>query len=222
MEKPIHPREISFENGVFLVKLARKAIEEKILNNQVIKPPENTPKLLFRPGMTFTTIEKIEPSGKEILRGCIGFLQPIYSLVESTIRSAIEAALNDPRFPPVTSDELDNIIVEVSILSVPEEIIVDDRWKLPDEIVIGRDGLVVEKGFYKGTLLPIVPIEYCWDNETFLAETCMKAGLDPDCWLDTGVKIYRYIGRVFKEKSPRGEIVEIDMSNVYREKCLTK
>jgi len=221
LKEPIHPSELSLDDGVFLVKLARRAVEEKILNDKVIEPPNNTPKHLFKPGMTFTTIEQVSSEGKYVLRGCIGFLQPIYSLVESTIKSAIEAALNDPRFPPVSPEELDNLVFEVSVLSMPEEIIVKDRWELPNKIIIGRDGLVVEKGFFKGTLLPVVPIEYCWDNETFLAETCLKAGLNPDCWLDNDVKIYRYIGRVFKEVSPRGEIVEIDMAKEYREKCIT-
>jgi len=219
LEKPIHPRELSVEDGIFLVKLARKALEKKILEDVVVEPPENTPKHLFRPGMTFTTLELVAPDGSHTLRGCIGFLHPVYSLVESTIRSAIEAALNDPRFPPVAPDELDSIVVEVTVLSMPEEIVVEDRWDLPRSIVIGRDGLVVERGFYKGTLLPVVPIEYCWDEETFLAETCLKAGLSPDCWLDAKTRVYRYEGRAFKEVKPRGEVVELDMKRIYTEKC---
>jgi len=219
MEKPIHPSEINFEDGVFLVKLARRAVEEKLLHNRVLKPPVETPKHLYRPGMTFTTIETVVSRNKYELRGCIGFLQPVYSLVESTIISAIEAALNDPRFPPMEPSELDNVVFEVSILSVPEEIVVDDRWKLPSMIVIGRDGLIAERGFYKGTLLPIVPLDYCWDAETFLSETCIKAGLKPDCWLDNKTRIYRYMGRVFREIEPHGVIIEVDMNRVYKEKC---
>lgn len=217
--KPVHPREVKLEDGVFLVRLARRAIEEKILNNKTIKPPEDIPEYMRRPGMTFTTIEKILPDGRLTLRGCIGFLSPIYSLVESTIRSAIEAALSDPRFPPLTRDELDNIVIEVTVLSVPEEIKIRDRWKLPKLIVIGRDGLVVEKGFYKGTLLPVVPIEYCWDEETFLAETCIKAGLEPDCWLDTNTRVLKYEGRAFKEEKPRGRVYERDLKKEYLESC---
>ncbi len=222
MEKPIHPREISLEDGIFLVKLARRAVEEKIVNNKEVKPPPNTPEYMYRPGMVFTTIERIVGPDKYELRGCIGFLQPVYSLVESTIKSAIDAALNDPRFPPMTSDELDKVVFEVTILSIPEEIDVRDRWDVVQHIVIGRDGLVVEKGWFKGTLLPVVPIEYCWDEETFLAETCIKAGLNPDCWLDGKVKIYRYEGRAFKEKEPNGDIYERDLVREYDEICLKK
>lgn len=218
--KPINPYELSLSDGVFLVKLARRAVYEKIVNNIELKPPEDTPKHLFRPGMTFTTIEKILPRGETVLRGCIGFLQPVYSLVESTIKSAIEAALSDPRFPPLDRSELNSVIFEVTVLSTPIEIIVEDRWMVFSEIVIGRDGLIIEKGFYKGTLLPVVPVEYCWDTETFLAETCLKAGLKPDCWLDNSIKIYRYEGRVFKETKPGNNVVELDLTREYGLKCL--
>ncbi|RLG80770.1 MAG: TIGR00296 family protein [Thermoprotei archaeon] len=219
MEEPVHPAEISFSDGVFLVKLARKAVEEKLLRGIDIKPPSDTPEYMKRPGMTFTTIEKLLPDGRFVLRGCIGFLSPIYSLVESTIRSAVEAATSDPRFPPMKPEELNQVVFEVTVLSVPVEIKVEDRWMIPSKVVIGRDGLVVEKGFYKGTLLPIVPVEYCWDTETFLAETCLKAGLQPDCWLEPDTRIYRYEGRAFKEKAPLGSIYERDLSREYRESC---
>lgn len=218
-KKPVHPSELSINDGIFLVKLARKAVEEKLLRGVNIEPPRDLPEIFLRPGMTFTTIETLHPDGKTTLRGCIGFLAPIYSLAESTIKSALEAAFNDPRFPPLRPEELDNIIFEVTVLSEPEEIIVRNRWDLPNMIKIGKHGLVVEKGWFKGTLLPVVPIEYCWDEETFLSETCIKAGLQPDCWLDPSVHIYSYEGRAFREKLPRGEIFERDMIREYREIC---
>ncbi len=220
MEEPVHPNEVNLKDGSFLVHLARKAVEEKLYHNKIVKPPENTPKYMYRPGMVFTTIEKKVSSGHYMLRGCIGFLSPIYALVEATIRSAIEAAINDPRFPPMKPDELDNVVFEVTVLSIPIEIKETKPEKIMEQIVIGRDGLVIEKGFFKGTLLPMVPIEYCWDTETFLAETCLKAGLEPSCWLDRNTKIYRYEGRAFKEKDPGGEVFERDLVNEYREKCL--
>ncbi len=218
--KPVHPRELSFEHGEYLVKIARKAVEEKLLNNKGPIIPENIPEIFRRPGMTFTTIETYFPDGRTMLRGCIGFLVPVYSLIEATIKSALEAAFNDPRFPPLSIDEIDNVVFEVTVLSEPEELVVNDVWDRPKHIVIGKHGLVVEKGWFKGTLLPVVPIEYCWDEETFLAETCIKAGLSPDCWLDKSTKIYLYEGRVFKEEKPRGRIFERDMNLEYKEKCI--
>ncbi len=210
-KKPVHPSELVFEEGVFLVKLARRAVEEYLTKGTKIKPPTNTPEKLLRPGMSFTTIEVYHDYEHRSLRGCIGYLQPVMSLVESVIDSAIQAAVGDPRFPPMTASELPTVTFEVSVLSVPVLIEVDDRRKLPEKVVVGRHGLIVEKGFFKGTLLPQVPVEYGWDSETFLAETCIKAGLPADCWLDEDVKVYAYEARLWREKEPLGEIEERDL-----------
>lgn len=220
VEEIVHPRDLSYKDGVFLVKLARRAVEEKLIRGVEVKPPPETPSYMFKLGMVFTTIETYHQDGKYSLRGCIGFLTPIYSLVEATIRSAIEAAFADPRFPPVRRFELNNLVFEVTILSKPSLIEDKDRFNYPKYIAIGRDGLIIEKGFYKGTLLPTVPVEYCWDEETFLAETCLKAGLEPDCWLKSGVKVYRYEGKAFKEIQPYGEVVERNLVKEYEDKCL--
>ncbi len=219
MSKPVHPQEISLEDAVFLLRLARKTVEEYLHTGEKIKPPEDTPKHLFRPGMVFTTIETYHDYHHRSLRGCIGFLQPVYPLVEAVIRSAIEAAFHDPRFNPLEKHELDRVTFEISILSIPEKIEVDDPWEIPKKIVIGRHGLVMKRGWFQGTLLPQVPIEYCWDPETFLAETCMKAGMEPDCWLDRNTEVLIYEGRVFHEKEPKGEIEERDLNIEYMKLC---
>ncbi|MEM0377826.1 MAG: TIGR00296 family protein [Thermosphaera sp.] len=218
----IHPDELTLEDGIFLVKLARKAIEKIVLEGETLQPPTYAPDKLRRPGMTFTTIETYYGEKLTTLRGCIGFLAPVYSLIESTIYSAIEAAVEDPRFPPLQSWELDKVVVEVSVLSLPTPLIVSDRKSLPKLITIGKHGLVVERGLYKGTLLPVVPVEYCWDPEEFLSETCVKAGLEPSCWLDPSTRIYYYEGKAFKERTPGGEIYERDLSIEYRNECLRK
>jgi uncharacterized protein (TIGR00296 family) len=217
----LHPSELTLEEGFYLVRLARRAVEEYLKNRTRIAPRDVPSDKLLRPGMTFTTLEALDSkTGKTTLRGCIGFLAPIRSLAEVLIDSAIEAATGDPRFPPVELWELDRIIVEVTVLSEPVILRVESREEMPRSITIGRHGLVVEKGLFRGTLLPVVPVEYCWDEETFLAETCLKAGLKPDCWLDPSTRIYYYEGRVFREKTPRGEVYERDMNAEYRERCL--
>jgi AmmeMemoRadiSam system protein A len=218
--EPIDPDELTLEEGVFLTRLARRAVEEKLLNGNIITPPPNTPSKLLRPGMTFTTIESITPTGGTTLRGCIGFLMPVYSLVESTIKSALEAAFNDPRFPPLSRDEIDHVVFEVSVLSLPQQLPPDKRREYPGMIKISRNGLIVERGWQVGTLLPVVPVEYCWDEETFLAETCLKAGMPPDCWLDEHTSVKTYYGRVFREAEPHGRIYERDMVSEYRSRCL--
>jgi len=219
---PVHPSEISLDEGVFLVKLARKAIEKIVVDGNTLRPPPDAPEKFRRPGMTFTTIETYLGETLTSLRGCIGFLTPVYSLLESTIYSAIEAATGDPRFPPVAAWELDKILVEVTVLSTPTPITVSNRKLLPRLITLGKHGLVVEKGFYKGTLLPVVPVEHCWESEEFLSETCVKAGLRPDCWLDASTRIYYYEGRVFKEKTPKGDIYKRDLSQEYMNECLRR
>ncbi len=219
MAAPVNPYELTVEHGVFLVKLARRAVEERIAHGRIIEPPEDTPEIMRRPGMVFVTIEKALGDRRE-LRGCIGFLAPVYSLVKATIKAALEAALNDPRFPPVSPEELQSLVYEVSVLSEPYEPDISDRRELPGKIIIGRHGLVASRGWFTGTLLPSVPVEYCWDPETFLAETCLKAGLPPECWLSPDVSIKLYDGRVFAEKEPRGPVVERDLHREYREKCL--
>ncbi len=214
----LDPKELTLSDGTFLVKLARRAVFEYLSKGKIIKPPEDMPSKLLRYGMTFTTLLKINGVGRE-LRGCIGYLQPVEALAINVINSAIAAATQDPRFPPVELYELDHIIFEVSVLSLPEVVEMSDRRRAVEAIVLGRDGLIVEYGIYKGLLLPEVPVEYCWDKETFLSETCVKAGMPADCWLSDKVRIMKFTARTFREVSPGGEIIERDLVREYSERC---
>jgi len=141
------------------------------------------------------------------LRGCIGYPEPVYSLGSALIMAA-QAACHDPRFPPLTTRELDHIVVEVSILTRPTEIQCTDRSKLTELVKVGEDGLIVEMGPYRGLLLPQVPIEWEWDAETFLGQTCLKAGLSPDTWLDEKAKFCKFQAEIFAEEAPRGRVVK--------------
>jgi len=114
----------------------------------------------------------------------------------------------DPRFPPLSEKELDKIVVEVSVLTKPELITAGKPEDYLKIVRLGEDGLVIEKGFNHGLLLPQVPVEWKWDVEQYLANLCMKAGLPPDTWLESGVRIYRFQSEIFTEKSPNGEIVK--------------
>jgi len=192
--------------GEFLVKLARKAVEENLKNGKIINPPENvSPNLLEKRGV-FVTINSIL-NGKKSLRGCIGFPYPVYPLVRAVVEAAVESATRDPRFPPMTMRELDHVVFEVSVLTEPELIKVESPTEYPSKIKIGEDGLIVERGFYKGLLLPQVPVEWGWDEEEFLCQCCMKAGLSPDCWVLEGTKIYKFQCVIFEETKPNGPIV---------------
>jgi uncharacterized protein (TIGR00296 family) len=194
------------EDGAFLVRLARRAVEENLRSGRIISPPENVSPVLLEKRGVFVTINSVINGGKN-LRGCIGFPYPIYPLVNAVIEAAVESATRDPRFPPMTLRELDHVIFEVSVLTEPELIKVNSASEYPLKIKVGEDGLIVERGFYKGLLLPQVPVEWNWDEEEFLCQCCLKAGLPPDCWLLKGTKIYKFQCVIFEETSPKGPVV---------------
>ena len=191
----------SDEEGVFAVKTARKVVEEYLERKKV--PPIEFPKRFEEKSGVFTTISSYP---EHELRGCIGFPEPIYPLKKSLVESALAAAFQDHRFPPLQKREIDNVVFEVSLLTSPEELKVKNKKELLKIIKIGVYGLIVERGFYKGLLLPQVPVEWGWDVETFLSQTCWKAGLPMDCWLDDDVRIYAFSAEIFGEEEPRGNI----------------
>ncbi|MEM2244050.1 MAG: TIGR00296 family protein, partial [Archaeoglobaceae archaeon] len=191
---------LSLEEGTKAVKLARRAIEEYLETRKVIR--EELGGVFSQKRGVFTTLIKHGD-----LRGCIGFPYPIKRLDEAIIESAISAAVDDPRFEPVRLSEMDEIEVEVTILTEPEKIKASPK-DLPKFVEIGRHGLMVRKGLFSGLLLPQVAVEFGFDAEEFLSQTCMKAGLSPDCWL-SGAEVYRFEGQIFKEIKPRGAVVEV-------------
>jgi uncharacterized protein (TIGR00296 family) len=214
----VDPEDLTLEEGAFLVRLARRAVENYVTRGKIIELPEDTPQKLRNAGASFVTLLKIRGVEARELRGCIGYVKPVEPLALNVIHAAIAAATEDPRFLPLEPEELSEVIFEVSVLSRMVEISKDPR-KRPGEFLIGRDGLMVEYGFYGGLLLPEVPVEYCWDNETFLAETCFKAGLNPDCWLNEKVKVYRFSAKTFKEVRPGGDVVIRDFLKEYEANC---
>ncbi|MFB6490398.1 MAG: TIGR00296 family protein [Thermoproteus sp. AZ2] len=200
----------TLEEGVFLVKLARRAVEEYLTSGRAIEPPADTPKRLLTDNYgVFTTIEKLS-GGRLELRGCIGYPEGYKNVAYATIYSALAACCEDPRFPAMTADELNSVVFEVSILS-PLELLPPTPKDYLRLVEVGRHGVVVKRGFYSGLLLPQVPVEECWDAEEFLSNGCLKAWLHADCWLDERTKIYVFEAQLFKERSPRGEIYERDL-----------
>jgi len=201
---------VTLDEGRFLVRLARDAVIEYLRSGIEPTPPEEAPPALREKSGVFVTIEEYD-GGRKCLRGCIGYPLPYSPLVEATIDSAISAATRDPRFDPMVKAELSRVVFEVSVLTPPLLLKSDRPCDYPKLIKVARDGLVVEKGFHKGLLLPQVPVEWGWDEATFLSECCMKAGLPPDSWLSTDVKIYSFTAQVFSEVSPSGEIRQRNM-----------
>jgi len=193
---------ISLEEGKKAVIYARKIIEQKIKHSTIETP---VLKDVFNEKQgAFVTIHTYPDNS---LRGCIGIPLPVMPLKDAIAEGA-RSATNDPRFPPLAENELENIIIEVTVLTKPEIIEVSKPQEYLSNIEIGRDGLIAEKGFYKGLLLPQVPVEQGWNEEEFLSNTCMKAGLMPDAWFDDDIKISRFGGQIFTETMPGGEIKE--------------
>jgi hypothetical protein len=193
---------LTLEDGSKLVKVARDAIEHHLSNKEFII--DDALKRYSQKQGVFVTLNK--RASKEELRGCIGYPLPIKPLYQALIDAAISAA-KDPRFEPVTMKEMDKIIIELSILTEPE--LLTNPREYPKKINVGKDGLLIHWRYGSGLLLPQVPIEYNWDEERFLCETCMKAGAMPDCWLYEDTRVYKFQAMIFKEASPRGKVVEM-------------
>ena len=195
---------LSKSEGESLVKTARAVVTEFLKNNIKMKLDEK-----FEDTFSFNSGVFVTINNPEGLRGCIGYPLPYKKLFNALADAAIAAATEDPRFHSVSSDELDKITFEVTVLTPPREIKVESTSDYPSKIKVGRDGLIVKTGLNSGLLLPQVPQEYGWNEEQFLEHTCEKAGLPKDCWKKNETRILKFEGIVFKEQSPNGKIVQV-------------
>lgn len=194
------------QEGELAVRLARRAIEECLKKGLKLNP-DNLPTVFSENRGVFVTLNKKKQSME--LRGCIGRPYPVLPLGEAIIVSAINAARDDPRFSPVKLEEINDLFIEVTVLTVPNRINAKPK-DLPGKIVIGRDGLIVATGMCSGLLLPQVAVEHGFDCTEFLCQTCMKAGLMPDAWLN-GAEVYSFEGQIFEEIEPGREVREKDI-----------
>lgn len=196
---------MTLSEAQLLISLARNAIETYLKKMEIPEVNKhNIPiRLVMKQGV-FTSLYRFDT--KE-LRGCIGFPYPTYPLYKAVILSAIEAATNDPRFEPITIDELNDIVIELSLLTSPERIEASSPLKYPEMIRIGRDGLILRYKGIQSLLLPQVASEQRWTPQEFLSNLCLKAGLPPDIWLDPEAEIYKFNAEIFIELTPRGRTV---------------
>ena len=182
------PYSLSNDDQSTLLNLARGAVETAVREDRALEPPAALSPALQEERGAFTTLHK---NGH--LRGCIGFTAPTKSLAGTVRDTALLAALRDPRFPHVKTEELAEIDYEISVLS-PLRRVLD-----PEKIEVGVHGLLIKQGDKEGLLLPQVPLEWKWDRETFLAQTCHKAGLPLDAWKDPATDIFAFRAVVFRE-----------------------
>jgi AmmeMemoRadiSam system protein B/AmmeMemoRadiSam system protein A len=171
-----------------LLDIARGTIEQYVRTGRAPDFSASTEHLKEKRGV-FVTLHK-----RGELRGCIGYVEPVKPLYLAVRDMAISAATEDPRFPPVTVDELSEIDIEITVLSPLR------RVSDPESVIVGRHGLLIRKGFHSGLLLPQVPVEQGWTKKEFLEFTCRKAGLMPDAYKDSDAELYVFEGEVFGEK----------------------
>ncbi len=172
-----------------LLDIARQAIENEFTQSDSPLSPREERRLNHKNGC-FVTLKK-----KQQLRGCIGNFQSSLPLFTEVAQMAVAAAFNDPRFYPLKADELKDISIEISVLSPLQKI------SAIDEIEVGKHGLYLERDFFRGVLLPQVAVEHHWDRETFLQQTCLKAGLPAEAWQNGDTDIYIFSAQIFSEHS---------------------
>jgi len=180
--------ELSADDRRFLLELALTTIAARLSDEPPPSPDPASP-VLHQIRGAFVTLK-----AGDNLRGCIGHVVGVVPLWRAVRDNAIAAAFEDPRFPPLAADELEHIRIEISVLTPL-------RRSSPEEIVVGRHGVLIERGPFRGLLLPQVATEYGWDRETFLDHTCRKAGLEPGCWRHPDTVISTFAAEVFGEET---------------------
>jgi uncharacterized protein len=168
-----------------LLDIAKSTIEAKINHKDIPEVKIDSETLKQKRG-AFVTLKKRGQS-----RGCIGYIKAYKPLWETVQEMAVAAAFHDPRFPSLKADEVNQLTFEISVLSPLK------RIKKIDEIEVGKHGLYIISGYNSGLLLPQVATEYGWDRETFLKETCYKAGLPPQAWKNAETEIYIFSADYF-------------------------
>jgi len=184
-------RLLTDEQGRKLVKLARESIESWFKHEEVDLTKYS--EFLDKRGV-FITINK-----ESRLRGCIGFPEPVFPLSKAVADAARSAAFRDPRFPGLDESELQDIKIEVSVLTLPEQIIIDNIEDMPNHIKIGKDGLIIRGPMDSGLLLPQVFPTLNVDSLKALEMTCEKAGLRSDCWKDKKYRVFKFQAQIFHE-----------------------
>ena len=178
---------LAIEDKRILLKIARSDIAAAVENKTLPSLKIQNEALNRRSGV-FVTLQ----IGDD-LRGCIGYIEPLFPLASATQEVAVKAAMEDPRFMPVTPSDLDRITIEISVLSPLSEL------QDVENIEIGKHGLVIDAGYRRGLLLPQVATEYNWDRKQFLKQLSLKAGLPPDAWKQKEIKLFTFTVEKFDE-----------------------
>ncbi len=179
--------ELTAKEQKVLLNIARKAIETYVRTGEIYNEPREEKALNRRNGCFVTIMQKGQ------LRGCIGNFQSERPLFKEVVEMATSSATKDPRFYPMKEHDLEDFKLEISVLSPLR------KTENVEEIEIGTHGIYLEKGYYRGVLLPQVATEHGWDRETFLKQTCLKAGLPNNAWQAEDTEIYLFSAQIFGE-----------------------
>ena len=185
--------ELLRKDQAFLLRLARSVIEGKLRDGQSPPPPSDLSPALSEKRGCFVTLH-----AGNALRGCIGTIEPVKPLVEAVVENAMNAAFRDPRFPPLRENEVSQIELEISVLTVPEPLSFSDGEALLSLLKPGVHGVILEKGWQRSTFLPQV-WEQLPDPQQFLSHLCRKAGLGGDCWQKSDITVKTYEAFYFSE-----------------------
>ncbi|MBI2530368.1 MAG: TIGR00296 family protein [Candidatus Diapherotrites archaeon] len=194
---------LSAADGKEFVRVARKSVAYYLHTGALLKEASPDARYNEKRGV-FVTLHSFP---ERELRGCIGYPEPVAPLWRAIIENAVNAAFSDPRFAPLQANELEKIIIEVSVLTKPVAMRCE-RNVLPKKIKIGKDGLIIRKGFNSGLLLPQVASELKWNSEQFLCALCGKAGLNESAWKDEKAEICTFQSQIFAEERPNGRIIK--------------
>jgi AmmeMemoRadiSam system protein A len=176
---------LSQQDKQTLRQIARQTIDAALQRQKLPSLAPGSPILQEKRG-AFVTLRR-----RGQLRGCIGLIEPVRPLAEAIQEMSLAAAFRDPRFPPLTAEEFNEVDIEISVLTPLHQI------QKVEEIEVGKHGLYIKNGPYAGLLLPQVATEYRWDRPTFLRETCRKAGLSPEAWKEPDTQIYIFSAEIF-------------------------
>ena len=195
---------ITKEQAKKLIDLARQSIID-YFDNKETKASSDIKKEFGKKSGVFVSLYV-----KGELMGCIGYAEPLVPLYQAVIEVSRGAAFEDPRFPPIKKGQMKDLRIEISVLTDPKEIEVKSPDEYPKKVKIGKDGLVIKDEFGWGLLLPQVALEWNWNAKEFLNQTCVKAGLSPDCWDNMKRNVYKFQAQVYTEKNRK--IVEKKLS----------
>jgi uncharacterized protein (TIGR00296 family) len=195
--------DLTVEEGTELVRLARTAVESYLKNGKIIRSTNKNNK---KAGIFVTLYQLDKGNSEKNLRGCIGYTVPSLNIHDTVVAVAIKAATEDPRFIALSQEELDKVVFEVSVLTKPIPIQIDNTQAFPSEIIIGRDGLIIESNYGSGLFLPQVPVEQRWTISEYLTNLCYKAGAPEDTWKLPDSRLYKFHTMIFREKLPNREI----------------